>query len=152
MTKTEYWNLVESETEENLKKVREFFEPRSISGGASSGYGYKANLISFKDIDLDEIIYIPEHGYEYLDNGDIDVWNLSICTVQDFVNYFEGDLEDGFELFCTVGWQYPETLIHEEYEVGEIKYCEKCRKHFYDYYNKHCKICGTRYENADNDY
>lgn len=152
MTRTEYWKLVESETEENLNKVRELFEPRGISGGASDGYGYKADIDSFIDVDLDEIVYIPENGYEYLDNGEIDVWNLNICTVQDFIDYFEGDLEDGFELFCTVGWQFPETLVHEEYMCGEIRYCEKCKRHFYDYYNKNCKVCGTRYDNADYDY
>lgn len=152
MTKTEYWNLVESETEENLNKVRELFKLTHIYGGASDGYGYKADIDSFKDVDLDEIVYIPEHGYEYLNNGEIDVWNLDVYTVQDFVDYFEGDLEDGFVLFCTVGWQSPETLVHEEYMYGEIRYCEKCKRHFYDYHNKNCKVCGTRYENADNDY
>lgn len=145
MTKTEYWNLIEGETEEGRNKIINLF--------ATSGT-YKADISfgSFKDINSDEIIYIPEYGREYLDNGELDIDCLDIYTAQDLIDMFNGNVEGAEILFDTLEWSSPSTLFDEEYNCGEIKYCSKCDKLFYDYHNKECKICGTVYENADYDY
>lgn len=142
MTLREYENLLE--TESGREKIIKIFE---------GGY-YKANIPygSFKDIDLDEIIYIPEGGYEYLDNGELNVDELGIFTVKDLIDMFNGNVKDAEILFDTLDWQFPITLFNEEYDCGEIKYCSQCDMFFYDYWNKECKVCGTRYDNADNDY
>lgn len=142
MTRTEYENLLE--TEEGREKIIDTFE---------GGY-YKANIPwgEFKDVDLDEIVYIPENGYEYLDSGEIDVDMLCYYTAGNLINMFNGNVEAAEVLFDTLDWQFPDTLFDEEYNCGEIKYCPQCDQFFYDYHNKNCEVCGTRYENADNDY
>lgn len=142
MTRTEYDNLLE--TEEGILKIIETF---------TGGY-YKADIPwgSFKDVNPDEIVYIPENGYTYLDNGELDVDCLCTYTASDLIEMFNGNVECAELLFDTLDWQFPDTLFDEEYNCGEIKYCSKCDKFFYDYWNKECKVCGTRYDNADNDY
>ena len=143
MTKIEYENLLE--TQEGIEQIIDTF-------GSSGVYKKDIPWGSFKDIDPDEIIYIPENGFEYFDDGELNVHNLTIYTVQDLVDMFNGNIEGAELLFDTLDWSYPSTLFDEEYDCGEIKYCSKCDKFFYDYWNKECKVCGTRYDNADNDY
>ena len=143
MTRKEYENLLE--TDEGRDKIIDTFGTSGV---------YKAIIPNgeFAEIDLDEIIYIPENGFEYLANGELDVYELSIHTAQDLIDMFNGNVGAAEVLFDTLDWQYPETLFDEEYDCGEIKYCPQCDQFFYDYFNKNCKVCGTRYTNADNDY
>ena len=143
MTKKEYENLLE--TEEGREKIIDTF-------GTSGVYKAIIPFPSFNKIDLDEIIYIPENGFEYLDNGELNVDELCVYTAKDLIEMFNGNVGAAEVLFNTLDWQFPGTLFDEEYDNGEIKYCSQCDQFFYDYDNKNCRICDTRYENADNDY
>ena len=143
MTKREYENLLE--TEEGREKIIDTF-------GTSGMYKVIIPFTSFNEVDLDEIIYIPENGFEYLDNGELDVDELAIYTAKDLIDMFNGNVGAAEVLFNTLDWQFPDTLFDEEYDCGEIKYCPQCDQFFYDYDNKNCKICRTKYDNSDNDY
>lgn len=143
MTRKEYENLLE--TEEGREQIVEMFDGCGV---------YKADIPygALKDADPDEIVYIPENGFEYLDTGDLDVYELCFYTVQDLIDMFNGNVEAVEVFFDTLDWSFPSTLFDEEYNNGEIKYCPECDKFYYDYWNKECQVCGTRYDNADNDY
>ena len=143
MTRTEYNGFLE--TEAGREYVEDYF-------GTSGVYKNDISFETFKNVDIGEIVYIPENGWEYFDNGKLNVEELDVYTIQDLVDMFNGNVEDAYIFFDTLGWSFPSTLFDEEYNNGEIKYCSKCDKFFYDYWNKECKICGTRYDNADNDY
>ena len=86
------------------------------------GYGYKETEKEWNDIDDDEIIYIPEYGY----NDDHTVSRNDAYTKSDFIKLTSDfmnttdktvqseDIEQlAMELFDAVDWQYPESLIDE---------------------------------------
>lgn len=83
-----------------LKRV----EPTDIG----QGYGYKLFNKDWNDIQLDEVIYIPEYGYR--EGTDIPE---SYYTKQDFLNIVGGNDRRAQNLFSDVDWQSPETLAYE---------------------------------------
>lgn len=86
------------------------------------GYGYKEMGKAWDDLDDDEIIYIPEFGY----NKNHTVPRENAYTKSDFIrltkeNVSDGDIEQlAEELFGMVDWQYPESLIDEGF-FGETE-------------------------------
>lgn len=82
------------------------------------GYGYKLNK-KWSDIKLDEVIYIPEAGYN-TDNGDGTGYPLDtecVYTKQDFINLVK-DLvmpsrvdAEASALFEMADWSFPENLV-----------------------------------------
>ena len=89
------------------------------------GYGYKVTDTAWNDLNDDEIIYIPEYGYERKE-GKHFVERADAYTKRDFIqlirNYDDKFLDIGRqgqvdrmarELFEAVDWQYPESLLQE---------------------------------------
>lgn len=88
------------------------------------GYGYKSEK-EWDYIDLDEIIYIPEYGYER-EEGKRFVERADAYTKRDFIQLIR-NCDDKFldigrqgqvdrmarELFEAIDWQYPESLLQE---------------------------------------
>ena len=89
------------------------------------GYGYKLTEKEWNDLDNDEIIYIPEYGYER-EEGKRFVERADAYTKRDFIQLIR-NCDDKFldigrqgqvdrmakELFEAVDWQYPESLLQE---------------------------------------
>ena len=89
------------------------------------GYGYKLTEKEWNDLDDDEIIYIPEYGYER-EEGKRFVERADAYTKRDFIQLIR-NCDDKFldigrqgqvdrmakELFEAVDWQYPESLLQE---------------------------------------
>lgn len=87
------------------------------------GYGYKSEK-EWDYIDLDEIIYIPEHGYNDITQSTADREN--VYSKRDFIQLIR-ELDDRYldigrqvevkrmaaELFEAVDWQFPESLLNE---------------------------------------
>lgn len=77
------------------------------------GYGYKAD-ISIDEVDEDEVVYIPEYGYD--DNcPKVDY----IYTKKDLLNICKGDESLLEMMWETLDWQSPETLYDEwiDYDI-----------------------------------
>lgn len=108
---------------EDFKKLNG--TPNLPNGWIGQGYGYKDERI-WAEIAEDEVIYIPEYAYEYQEDGCCVITDLDdIYTKESFrdlvVNEL-GDIRDkemidsiACDLFYTVDWQYPESLINEGY-------------------------------------
>jgi hypothetical protein len=102
------------------------FNEYNIAGNMScfdigQGYGYKLDK-EWDDIDEQEIIYIPEYGYEETDfNETIYVERSSAFSKEDFIelvrNYGINDHieEIARRLFNWCDWQFPTTVIEEGY-------------------------------------
>ena len=87
------------------------------------GYGYKSEK-EWNCIDLDEIIYIPEYGYNDITQSTADREN--VYSKRDFIQLIR-NCDDKFldigrqgqvkrmaaELFEAVDWQFPESLLYE---------------------------------------
>lgn len=71
------------------------------------GYGYKSEK-NWNEMQLDEVIYIPEYGYR--EGTDIPE---DLYTKQDFLNIVGGNEGRAQNLFSDVDWQSPETLANE---------------------------------------
>lgn len=99
------------------------------------GYGYKVYLDEkWEDIPEDEIIYIPEYGYE--NSSGTKAKRENAYTKEDFREavrrYIKDYTETGREndaatvefcardLFDSVDWQFPETLLDEGWIDDEI--------------------------------
>lgn len=87
------------------------------------GYGYKDPDFDWDNGDPSDIIYIPEYGYS---DEDTTVERKNAYSKKDFINavreMFEFDKIkvsekdiDGiaYEVFDTVDWQFPESLLNE---------------------------------------
>lgn len=76
------------------------------------GWGFKAD--SWENSELDDVIYIPEYGYEFDDEEH--KWKIECpYTKQDFIDVCDGNKSDAEDLFYGVDWQFPETLRDEGY-------------------------------------
>lgn len=92
------------------------------------GDGYKA-MEDWNDLNDDDIIYIPEYGYDKED-GKILVSRGDAYSKNDFKKVIR-ELDDRYkdigrctevdrmamELFDMVDWQYPESLAYEMFEM-----------------------------------
>lgn len=90
------------------------------------GYGYKDTSKEWKDIDPDDIIYIPEHAYEKDEDGRIIISREDAYSKNDFkriiyrLDYEWRDIGRCVEvnriakaIFEAVDWQFPESLANE---------------------------------------
>lgn len=84
------------------------------------GYGYKETKKEWNNIKDDEIIYIPEYGYDYNDTyKGYTVERENAYTKNDFIRLVKENVKNGdferlaMELFDMVDWQFPESLIDE---------------------------------------
>ena len=84
-----------------------------------NGFCYKNDDFDWDNGDPDEIIYVPESGFEFSEDcydGIIpDVY--SCYTKNDFIRISGHEAED---LFLSVDWQYPESL-YAEWENDELE-------------------------------
>ena len=92
------------------------------------GYGYKVTDTAWDDLNDDDIIYIPEYGYDKKDDGTVFVSRNDAYSKNDFIQLIM-ELDDRYrdigrcvqvkrmaaELFEAVDWQYPESLLNEEF-------------------------------------
>ena len=62
---------------------------------------------------------------------------------KEFLYLCNGNEELARELFLSVDWQCPETLIDEWKISGEIAICKNCGHTFDCYDDKKCPKCGT---------
>lgn len=69
-------------------------------------------------------------------------------TWKEFREICGGNEELAKELFHTVDWQHPESLLEDWRVAGEIITCEKCG-YVFDYDEKKCPKCGTEWEGDD---
>ncbi len=91
------------------------------------GYGYKYTEKDWEDIDNDEIIYIPEYGYEDEVDGFVvnreNAYNKRDLreVVKNKYPKVKGELLDRLAclLFDAIDWQFPETAIEEEWLYNE---------------------------------
>lgn len=92
------------------------------------GYIYK-DIDAFKN-NINEVCYVPElNNYEY--------------KYEDFLNIAEGDKKIATEIFETVDWQCPETVLADWFENGEIARCTKCNSLFLTCGNEELKFCTS---------
>ena len=95
------------------------------------GMIYK-NWETYKD-DPSAVCYIPE-------------LSDSKYTRDCFLTLCNGNEELAKELFLSVDWQHPETLLDEWYIHEEVTTCEKCGWMFNCYEEKKCPKCGKEYQ------
>lgn len=67
-------------------------------------------------------------------------------TRKEFQEICNGNEELAKELFLSVDWQHPETLMEDWRVAGEIGTCEKCGWIFNCYDEKNCPKCGEEWE------
>lgn len=86
----------------------------------------------------DEPCYVPEHAGE---NGYVE----SAYTGQDFLDMCGGDQDRADDLFHSVDWQFPETLMEDYFREQEWVICPKCKKtvDYGDGCNPVCPHCKT---------
>lgn len=88
------------------------------------------------DSSLDMVCYIPE-------------LSDATYTRQDFIDFCRGNEELAKELFLSVDWQHPETLI-EDWKVNEeVRECEQCGWLFECYEETRCPNCGAEWKGDD---
>lgn len=88
------------------------------------GWGYKVIDRAWKDISLDEIIYISEYAYE--ENNYVKRENAySRRDIQNVVRYAYPELKEKYvdelaaKLFDAIDWQFPESSIDEDWLLSE---------------------------------
>lgn len=92
------------------------------------GYIYK-DTDAFEN-NIDEVCYVPElSNYEY--------------KYEDFLNIAEGNKNIATEIFETVDWQCPETVLNDWFVNGEIARCTRCNSLFFTYGNEELKYCTS---------
>lgn len=104
-----------------LKEFEQYNKTESMpSEWIGQGWGYKETGKEWSDIEDNEIIYIPEYGYDINDTYDgCTVERENAYTKSDFIRLIKenvkGDDADqqAMELFDAVDWQFPESLINE---------------------------------------
>lgn len=90
------------------------------------GYGYKVTDTAWDDLNDEDIIYIPEYGYDKEGDGTILVSRENAYSKNDFIRLIH-ELDEKYldigrctqvkrmatELFEAVDWQFPESLLNE---------------------------------------
>jgi hypothetical protein len=87
----------------------------------------KPSVIS-RDYYVQGYIYKDEEAFENRPNDVCYVPELSdtLYTRNDFLDLCDGNEDYAKELFLTVDWQHPETLLEEWYVNEEIDNCPHC--------------------------
>lgn len=100
------------------------------------GLIYKNDEAFYDTEHPDMVCYIPElSDSKYTRNS-----FLEICNNQP---------EIAEELYTSVDWQHPETLMDEWFRHGEVDTCKECGKMFNCYGETKCPHCGTAYKAED---
>ncbi len=68
-------------------------------------------------------------------------------TAEDFLNECEGSKEIADELFDSVDWQSPSTLLSEWIDAGEVAFCSYCHKLYWSFGIAECPDCNKNKEN-----
>jgi hypothetical protein len=124
-------------------------ETKFVAGWLGQGYGYKNELAFDTGVGT---CYIPESGFErdfdceYDDEHRATVDESMRYTKQDFIDMCGGNEDAARNIFESVDWQSPETLVEEYYRDGELDDCEKCGKVFWCYEATKCSHCGAEYD------
>lgn len=84
----------------------------------------------------DAVCYIPELSDTKYTRKDF----LGMCSEQE---------DMAKELFDSVDWQHPETLIEDWMVNGEWDVCKKCEKIFDSYGVEECPHCGAKVEREE---
>lgn len=100
------------------------------------GMIFKSDEAFYDTENPERICYIPElSDTRYTRNS-----FLLICN---------GQPEIAEELYNSVDWQHPETLMDEWERHGEIDTCKECGKLFNCYGVAECPHCGAAYEGGE---
>ena len=82
---------------------------------------------------LDKVCYIPE-------------LSDTTYTHQDFLNLTDNQEAWASDLFDSVDWQHPESLLEEYYANGELADCPACGRMFACYGKTECPHCHAQYK------
>jgi hypothetical protein len=103
---------------------------REYSG---QGYIYK-NWEAYYGNDWTQVCYIPE-------------LNDTTYTHADFLELCDDNEEIARDIFETVDWQSPGTLIDEYFANGELAACGHCARMFFCYGKTESPCCNEPYKN-----
>ena len=112
------------ENEEGEKIEREFY---------GQGMIFKSDEAFYDTEHPDRICYIPELSDSTYSRNSF----LAIC---------DGQVDMAEELYESVDWQHPETLLDEWFRNGEVDTCNECGKMFNCYGETKCPHCGGAYD------
>ena len=112
------------ENEEGEKIEREFY---------GQGMIFKSDEAFYDTEHPDRICYIPELSDSTYSRNSF----LAIC---------DGQVDMAEELYESVDWQHPETLLDEWFRNGEVDTCNECGKMFNCYGETKCPHCGAAYD------
>ncbi len=70
----------------------------------------------------------------------------AVYTAEDFLNECEGSKEIADELFDSVDWQSPSTLLSEWIDAGEVAFCMYCQKLYWSFGKTECPYCNMEKE------
>jgi hypothetical protein len=65
------------------------------------------------------------------------------------LNICNGQTDLAEEVYETVDWQHPETLIEDWEKNGELDTCKACGKMFNCYGETKCPYCGAEYKGGE---
>lgn len=102
-----------------------------VKGETVQGMVYKNSKAFYKK--LNEVCYVPE-----LDEDN------SGFTYEDFLNLTGGNEKIATQLFESVDWQSPGTLLDEWFAEGEVYECNNCNHMFFSYGVDCCPNCNHR--------
>lgn len=102
-----------------------------IKGQTAQGEVFKDSKAFYQK--LNEVCYIPE-----LDEDN------SGFTYEDFFNLAGGNEKIATELFESVDWQSPGTLLDDWFAEGEVYECDECKHMFFSYGVDCCPNCNHR--------
>lgn len=89
----------------------------------------------------DPIAFKRKVGVCYVPENDFFVGGY---TYDDFLSLAEGNEEIAEYLFETVDWQHPETVLDEDFSIGEIDHCPKCGRLYLSYDKQMCDKCADK--------
>lgn len=132
-------NLRMSEKKDDLK-VGIYIPPDDDGNGEKIVREFYGQGMIFKNDEAFYDIENPERACYIPELSD------SVYTRKSFLDMCNNQPEIAEELYQSVDWQHPETLL-EEWEIhGEIDTCRMCGKLFDSYGVVKCPHCGTKYE------
>lgn len=120
-------------------KVGSYFPPDSNGDGEKIVREFYGQGMIFKN---DEAFYDtenPERACYIPELSD------SIYTRKSFFDMCNNQSDIAEELYQSVDWQHPETLLDEWEILGEIDTCKECGKLFSCYGATKCPYCGADY-------
>ena len=127
---------------ENYLPIGSYIPPNEDGNGEKierefygQGMIFKNDEAFYDEEHPDRVCYIPElSDSKYTRNS-----FLTICNNQP---------ELAEELYQSVDWQHPETLMDEWERDGEVDTCEACGKLFNCYDETSCPHCGAKYKKS----